>query len=154
VNQKTIIRKIRESYKKKLAEAVIKGALEEVDMYDDRGNMVLTKDLKVKHKASGYEYTVDHIEGDDEDAIVYLRHPEAPRVDMPDVETALTEKTKINIKNLDADSISGGGTELAVPETISLEKPTDLPDVETEEKPAASLVSVSKKEFEADYEVE
>ena len=97
MNQKTIIRKIRESYKKKLAEAVIKGALEEVDMYDDRGNMVLTKDLKVKHKASGYEYTVDHIEGDDEDAIVYLRHPEAPRVDMPDVETALTEKTKINI---------------------------------------------------------
>jgi len=149
VNNKKVIAKIKNRYKLKLVEAVIKGALEEVDMFDGRGNMVLTPDLKVKHNASGYEYTIDHIEGEGDDAVVFLRHPEEPRLPSADVEQALTEKTKINIENLDVPSISAGGTELEIPEKISLEKPDDIAA-----KAPASLVSVPKKEFESDYEVE
>ena len=149
MNSKKVIAEIRKKYKIRLAEAVIKGALEEVDMFDGRGNMVLTPDLKVKHNASGYEYTIDHVEGEGDDAVVFLRHPEEPRVPSADVEHPLTEKTKINIKNLDVPNISGGGTDLEIPEKISLEKPSDV-----EAKAPPSLVSVPKKEFESDYEVE
>ncbi len=149
MNSKKVIAQIRKKYKTKLAEAVIAGALEEVDMFDGRGNMVLTPDLKVKHSASGYEYTVDHVEGEGDEAVVFLRHPEEPRLATPDVEAPLTEKTKINIKNLDVPNISAGGTELEIPEKISLEKPSDAA-----EKVPPSLVSVPKKEFESDYEVE
>ena len=149
MNSKKIIAEIRKRYKTRLTEAVIKGALEETDMFDSRGNMVLTPDLKVKHSSSGYEYTVDHVEGEGDDAVVFLRHPEEPRMPTPDVESALTEKTKINIKNLDVPNISAGGTDLQIPDKISLEKPEDIA-----EKTPPSLVSVPKKEFESDYEVE
>ena len=84
IKEKEIISLIRDVYKNRLAEAVIKGTLEEADLYDDRGNMVISKDLKVKHKTSGYEYTVDHVEGEGEDAIIFLRHPEEPRINPAD----------------------------------------------------------------------
>lgn len=148
MNEKKIIFRIRNAYKKRLTEAVIAGALEEVDMFDKRGNMVLTPDLKVKHKASGYEYTIDHIDGDGEDAIVYLRHPEEPRFTTAPSETPLVEKTKLNMKGLNVSSISGGGMS-DMPDEISLEKITDV-----EKKAPASLVAVNKKEFESEYEVE
>ena len=151
MNKKQIL-KYQRNFRKRLAEAAIAGALEEVDMYDDRGNQVLTQDLKVKHKASGYEYTVDHIEGEDEDAIVFLRHPEAPRVASPDSEMPLTEKTTINVKDMRPQNMSAnelGDSAPEFPDQLSLEKPEELP-----EDPNPSLVSVPKAEFEKNYEVE
>lgn len=148
MNERKVIARIRNAYKKKLTEAVITGALEEVDMFDKRGNMVLTPDLKIRHKASGYEYTIDHIEGEGEDAVVYLRHPEEPRFATADVETPLVEKTKLNMKGLNVASISGGGMP-DMPEELSLEKPSDV-----EKKAPASLLAVTKKEIEKEYEVE
>tara|TARA_R110001592_G_scaffold58770_5_gene177897 strand:- start:2260 stop:2706 length:447 start_codon:yes stop_codon:yes gene_type:complete len=148
MNEKKIIFRMRKAYKERLAEAVIAGALEEVDMFDKRGNMVLTPDLKVRHKASGYEYTIDHIDGEGEDVVVYLRHPEEPRFTTAPSETPLVEKTKLNMKGLNVSNISGGGM-ADMPEEISLEKLSDV-----ERKAPASLVSVTKKEFESEYEVE
>ena len=124
---------MRKAYKERLAEAVIAGALEEVDMFDKRGNMVLT---------------IDHIDGNGEDAVVYLRHPEEPRFTTAPSETPLVEKTKLNMKGLNVSNISGGGM-ADMPEEISLEKLSDV-----ERKAPASLVSVTKKEFESEYEVE
>ena len=149
MSETKIITRIREKYKKRLAEAAISGALEEIDIYDKRGNMVLTPDLKVRHKASGYEYTIDHIEGEGDDAVVYLRHPDQPRFMQSDSDQPLLEKTKVNFKNLDVANISGGEPAPEMPEEISLAKPDDLA-----KKAPASLVSVPKKEFEKDYEVE
>ncbi len=60
----------------------------------------------------------------------------------------MVEKTKLNMKGLNVSSISGGGMS-DMPDEISLEKPSDL-----EKKAPASLVSVTKKEFESEYEVE
>lgn len=148
MNEKKVIARIRNAYKKRLTEAVITGALEEVDMFDKRGNMVLTPDLKVRHKASGYEYTIDHIDGDGEDAVVYLRHPEEPRFSNADVETPLVEKTKLKMKGLNVTNISGGGMD-NMPAELSLEKPADI-----EKKAPAALLQVTKKEFENEYEVE
>ena len=36
-------------------------ALSEVDVLDKQGNIIISKDLKVRHKDSGYEYTVDDL---------------------------------------------------------------------------------------------
>jgi len=147
--EQDIIGLIRLAYKKRLSEAVIKGALEEVELYDDRGNMLLTKDLKVKHKTSGYEYTVDKVEGEGDDAIVYLRHPEEPRVNPLDSEQALHEKTKVSLDGIDMRNIAGGeDLQVAVPDTVDLEK-DDL-----EAKSPANIITISKKEFEKEYEVE
>jgi hypothetical protein len=149
IKEKEIISLIRDVYKNRLAEAVIKGTLEEADLYDDRGNMVISKDLKVKHKTSGYEYTVDHVEGEGEDAIIFLRHPEEPRINPADSELALYEKTKISLKGLDMNNIAGGQElDVDMPDTIDLEK-DDL-----ESKEPATMLSVPAKEFEKEYEVE
>ena len=149
LSERRIIRRLRDQYKKRLAEAVIKSALEEVDMYDSRGNMLLAKDLKVRHKSSGYEYTVDHVEGEGDEAIVYLRHPEDPRVIPPDSNLPLQEKTSVNLKGLNFDNITGGqDLDVKVPEKIDL----DQKALQAKEK--ASLLAVKRKEFEKEYEVE
>ena len=149
LSERRIIRRLRDRYKKRLAEAVIKSALEEVDMYDSRGNMLLAKDLKVRHKSSGYEYTVDHVEGEGDEAIVYLRHPEEPRVIPPDANLPLQEKTSVNLKGLNFDNIAGGqDLDVKVPEKIDL----DQKALKAKEK--ASLLAVKRKEFEKEYEVE
>ena len=149
LSERRIIQKLRTQYKKRLAEAVIRTALEEVDMYDSRGNMLLAKDLKVRHKSSGYEYTVDHVEGEGDEATVYLRHPEAPRVIPPDANLPLQEKTSVNLKGLNFDNITGGQElDVKVPEKIDL----DQQSLRAKEK--ASLLAVKRKEFEKEYEVE
>jgi len=149
LSEKRIIRRLRNQYKKRLAEAVIKSTLEEVDMYDSRGNMLLAKDLKVRHKSSGYEYTIDHVEGEGDEAVVYLRHPEEPRVIPPDANLPLQEKTSVNLKGLNFDNITGGqDLDVKVPEKIDL----DQKALQAKEK--ASLLAIKRKEFEKEYEVE
>lgn len=149
LSEAKIINNLRDQYKKRLAEAVIKSTLEEVDVYDNRGNMLLSKDLKVRHKASGYEYTIDHVEGEGDDAIVYLRYPEEPRVIPPDSNMPLTEKTTVSLKGLNFDNIAGGEElDVKVPEKIDL----DQQSLKAKEK--ASLLAVKRKEFEKDYEVD
>tara|TARA_R110000851_G_scaffold25240_13_gene72935 strand:- start:5823 stop:6275 length:453 start_codon:yes stop_codon:yes gene_type:complete len=147
--EEKIISLIRQAYKTRLAEAVILGALEEADVSDERGNTIISKDLKVRHKSSGYEYTVERVEGEGEEAIIYLRHPEDPRITPADSELALHEKTKISLKGLDMTNMAAGqDLGIAAPATVDLEK-EDL-----ESKSPASLISVTAKEFEKEYEVE
>jgi len=56
----------------------------ESDVFDDRGNLILSPDLKVRHKKSGYEYTIAHVKGDKPgDVKIILREPEEPRFDPP-----------------------------------------------------------------------
>ena len=56
-------------------------ALTEVDVLDDQGNIIIAKDLKVRHKDSGYEYTVDDVVSDEDGIQVVLRDPEEPRIE-------------------------------------------------------------------------
>ena len=67
-----------ERYRRKLLEA-----LSEVDVLDDQGNIIISKDLKVKHKDSGFEYTVDDVVDDNGNISIHLRDPEAPRIEDP-----------------------------------------------------------------------
>ena len=56
-----VIRIMRDEYRRRLLETI-----EESDVFDSRGNNVLTPGLKVRHKDTNFEYTVDSVEGEEE----------------------------------------------------------------------------------------
>jgi hypothetical protein len=150
LTEKNIIRLIREEYKKRLATVLLESELKETDMYDKRGNQLLAQGLKVRHKASGYEYTVDHVDGEGDDAIIYLRHPDQPRFESAPISES---GTTINLRGVDFGRITGGepsGSEIeqVTSHKVDAEKETDL------KLPHSSLLAVKKPEFEKEYEVE
>ena len=78
VKQDFLIAVLREQYTERLNKVM------ESSMTDADGNVIIHKDLKVKHKDSGYEYTVDDVVGDKESGFkVVLREPEEPRFEPP-----------------------------------------------------------------------
>ena len=83
---KLLLEKIRKAYTMRLLEA-----LKEVDMVDKAGNVLISKDLKVFHKDSGYEYTVDDVLKTPDGIKVVLRPPEEPRFE-PEAATTLIDE--------------------------------------------------------------
>jgi hypothetical protein len=69
-----VLQIMREEYRSHLL-----GVLKEVNVFDSRGELVISQDLKVIHEPSGYEYTVDSVKGKDGSAEITLRMPEVPR---------------------------------------------------------------------------
>ena len=56
--------------------------LYELDVFDDRGNMIIGKDLKVRHKKTQLEYTVDDVDMDEQGELkIILRLPDEPRIE-------------------------------------------------------------------------
>lgn len=90
-NEKKLLKIIKEEYTKRLLQLEVAATIAEAELVDKRGNMLITKDLKVKHKASGYEYTVDHVDGEGDSAKIYLRNPDVPRIDPPPVMKRMNE---------------------------------------------------------------
>lgn len=76
LTSRSVIRLLREEYESRL-----RGQLHEVDLFDSRGTLVISKDLKVIHKPSGYVYTVKGVTGEPGSAKVVLRNPEEPRIE-------------------------------------------------------------------------
>ena len=123
LSEQKLISIIKEEYTQRLSSVVGTLKLMEVKVFNDRGDLLLSKGLKVKHKTSGYEYTVDKVEGEGDDAIVFLRHPEVPRF-APPLDEPLMEQED------------------------SEEPVTAMPSDEQ-----IGLLRVSLKDFEKDYEV-
>ena len=63
----------------------------EADIFDKRGNLLITPGLKVRHKDAGFEYTVDRVEGEGDNLKIFLKMPEEPRFEPPDPTTPITE---------------------------------------------------------------
>ena len=76
LTSKAVVRLLREEY-----EAQLNRQLHEVDLFDSRGTLIISKDLKVIHKPSGFVYTVKGVTGEPGSAKVVLRNPEEPRVE-------------------------------------------------------------------------
>ena len=120
---KLLIEKIRKTYTRRLLEA-----LKEVDLVDDAGNVLISKDLKVFHKDSGYEYTVDDILKTPDGMKIVLRNPEDPRFNPPPSSDTLDE-VMLDIEDIEI-----------VPDNI----------LDDEEE---VLFVVDEKTFEKEYEV-
>ena len=111
-------------------------ALEETDVFDTRGNLVIGKDLKVRHKKSQFEYTVDDVSVDDDtgNVSITLRLPDAPRVEPASGEEVIIDST----------------THIGPPNTvIDQHAGIDLSDGTVEDV----VFVIDKKEFEKEYEV-
>ena len=138
LTERHIIKIIREEYKKRLVEVALEADLKETDMYDKRGNQLLSQGLKARHKASGYEYTVDHVEGEGDDAIVYLRHPDQPRFEPKGQPLSETTAT-INLSGVDIGRIKGGD-----PSGDEVEQVTSIGAVSNAYIATSSSVGLSK----------
>jgi len=127
-----VINIMRDEYRRRLIEAI-----EEADVFDDRGNLLIAKDLKVKHKKSQYEYTVDDVFTDPNSGKlkIALRLPDEPRIDPPGTEGIIADTPDPEVLGED-DYI------------ISFEKPGEN-DIDEDEL----VFVVDQAEFEKDYEV-
>jgi len=73
------MKRIIESMQRVLLRRIVEN-LDEADVYDDRGNIIITKDLKVRHISSQFEYTVaEVVPGSEGQVNIVLRAPEEPR---------------------------------------------------------------------------
>ena len=123
-----------EEYTKRL-----KRALSEVDVLDDQGNIIISKDLKVRHKDSGYEYTVDDVVSDEDGIQVVLRDPEEPRIE-PEGEEGVI---------MDGHLPDNHPRQLARQNAQS-----DDAEQEDSEDSEETLYIIDKSEFEKEYELD
>ena len=112
--------------------------MRETDLKDKHGNVVISPGLKVRHKDSQFEYTVDSVVKDkDGKVIVMLKSPEAPRFETePSGKKTLADKRSSKII-YEAEPIGDFSSEYYEPEE---ESPDDL-------------IAVPASEFEKEYEV-
>jgi len=126
---KILSEQLRKEYVSKLLEA-----LKEVDILDKEGNILISKDLKVFHKKSGYEYTVHDVVNTPEGIKVMLRLPDSPR---PIQGKATRPLDEISTDNLE------------VPETTHNDtNPSALSDLVDDD-----IFIVDEELFEKEYEV-
>lgn len=140
VNTGFVLEMFRKEYSKRINEVI-----GEADAYDEDGNMILSPDLKVRHKKSGLEYTIDSVEGDEGELKITLRSPESPRFEpAPETRDILGEPKGEEVL---------GEQEVQLPSTVSGEEiVTPLPGDETEDEEVTFVIDQS--EFEDDYEVD
>ena len=136
IMSKLILEMLRKEYATRLLEA-----LTETDLLDKSGKVVVGSGLKVRHKDSQYEYTVDSIEqGPDGEYKVTLRNPDTPRFEPAESDALLGEDDGL----------------IAAPQPPAPE-PEEVVKVKTgEEEPLVGpddLIVIDQKEFEKDYEV-
>lgn len=110
----------------------------ETDVKDKRGEVVITPGLKVRHKDSQFEYTVDNVvQGADGGLEIILKLPDEARFSPPDVPGdvihAQSKKSPGIIYEID-------------PSALYYE-----PEEHEDEVP--ETISVSQDEFEKEYEV-
>ncbi|MAE81767.1 MAG: hypothetical protein CMB80_03445 [Flammeovirgaceae bacterium] len=141
LTEKKIIRMLRSEYRQRLLEVV-----NETDVFDDRGNMIIGKDLKVRHKKSQYEYTVDDVLEDPKtgDVQIALRMPEDPRIaPEPPAEEIISDTNKDKPQVLGEQDPPGP----QLPADAELEIAYDSPEGEEE------IFFIDQDEFEKEYEV-
>jgi hypothetical protein len=114
--------------------------LGEAEIFDPQGNIIIKPDLKVRHKDSGYEYTVDRVEGDSPGNIqIVLRDPETPRFEAPPPSEEVLDEVPAVLAEDDLPIVSVNGTDVI----------TRLDDADPEEE----FFIVDEKDFENEYEV-
>lgn len=146
-NTKTyLVDVLREEYTGRLTEVI-----GEVDLVDNAGNILVTPGLKVRHKSSGYEYTVAGVAGDGDNLRVKLRLPDEPRFEPPpEGEEILAGPDDLNEDEMISPE-SMGGVEAPEPTNVA---PLPASTQEIEDDETEVVFYVDEKDFEKDYEVD
>ena len=99
--------------------------LNETKTHDKHGNVVLEPDLKVRHKKSGFEYTIKKVQQNNGDLSIALRTPDAPRF-----------------------------SNVATPHRVIAGQEPEAEALENNADPTTDIITVGKDEFEKEYEVD
>ena len=152
-NSKFILEVLRSEYSRRLDEVI-----GEADAFDDRGNMILTPDLKVRHKKSGYEYTIANVKGEKPgDIKIVLREPEEPRFEPP------PEGEEVLGGPESTDSLNEQEADPRIPQLLDPSQPVEPAEDDpvtaiaalVDEEPKDEVVFViDQEEFEKEYEVD
>tara|TARA_B100000212_G_scaffold131657_1_gene98711 strand:+ start:1889 stop:2284 length:396 start_codon:yes stop_codon:yes gene_type:complete len=129
VDTKFVLSMFRNEYSSRLNEVI-----GEADVFDEDGNLILSPDLKVRHKGSGLEYTIDHIDDEESDVKIHLRSPESPRFEPPPEEREILGEPR--------------------DEDILGEQDVDPEPAEVAEDENEVVFVIDQAEFEKDYEVD
>lgn len=138
LDETTVIDSMRRVYYKRLCEV-----LGETETRDKRGNFVISPGLKVRHKKSQFEYTVEDVHEDPKSGkmVIVLQPPEAPRFDSASGENFSGEESSV------LSSMSDMGHVEKLDSLYSEETPESFGDSDGVE------FEIDEKEFEKDYEV-
>ena len=114
--------------------------LDETDVKDEHGNVVIQPGLKVRHKESQFEYTVeDVVQEPGGEVTVILKMPEEPRfVPPPQGDTVISDNKSQDKILYEVD-----------PDAVYFEPEEDTVSSKFTEK----LLAVPQSEFEKEYEV-
>lgn len=113
--------------------------MRETDLKDKRGEIVISPGLKIRHKESQFEYTVDSIVKDKSGKVmILLKQPDAPRFrSKPEMKQTLIDKRKLPV----------------IYESEPLDDDFSSYYYTPEEESPDDLIAVPVDEFEKDYEV-
>ena len=114
--------------------------MNETDIKDERGNVIISPGLKVRHKDSQYEYTVDQVLAEpDGEITVMLAMPEEPRFAPAGEEGVISDIGKKDAVLYEAEPIEDLGMMYFEPDE--------------DDRTPDDLLAVSANEFEKEYEV-
>jgi len=138
MSERQVVEAMHHAYHRRLHEV-----LGETDTRDRHGNIVIQPGLKVRHKKTQLEYTVDSVSEDPSgDLVIGLRNPEEPRFEPSYGQQFVGEEAPLLSARPDP-SVPVGL------EPVDLEKKSS-PGIESEEE--VEFI-IDEKEFEKDYEV-
>ena len=145
-----VIEMMREEYQKRLQEA-----LSEVDVFDDKGNVLISQGLKVRHKDTQFEYTIDDVIEDPATGktMIKLKLPDQPRFESPPEEEGLIA----DVPPQDDAGVLGEQdppvTQAPASRRVSPPLPDDRQDVQPDEQSSEEIFMIDQEEFEKEYEV-
>jgi|TARA_R110000824_G_scaffold262378_2_gene451099 hypothetical protein len=114
--------------------------MKEADVKDSHGNVVISPGLKVRHKDSQFEYTVNQVlEEPGGEVTVMLSPPEAPRFEPAGEAGVISDRNQKEKVLYEVEPVGDLADLFYIPS-----------EEETEEE---DLLAVSSKEFEKEYEV-
>ena len=113
--------------------------MNETDAKDKRGNIIISPGLKVRHKKSQFEYTVDSVIKEPSGVVtIMLKMPEEPRFEPEEAEEIISDRKKSNIL-YEAEPVDDLASLYYIPSED---------DVQEDD-----LLAVPADEFEKEYEV-
>jgi len=146
LTERIIVEAMRDEYT-----AFLSRVMCEIEVFDTRGNMILGKDLKVYHKDSGLEYTIDDVITDSGgDVKIVLRTPSEPRFEPPGEEGLISDTPEAG-RSLKEDDILD--PESAVRDLSLASKQGEFPPPSDELEDDDIVFVIDQEEFEKEYEI-
>jgi len=139
-----LLREMRTVYRRRLNEAT--QGLNEVEIQDKKGNIILSPGLKIRHKKSKFEYTIKSI--DRAAKTVCLLPPEAPRVMSPEAQRPQSMSMPTDAELLD---LAKGKIE--IPADFFTDDPPQRAPAGDKNVPSGDIMDVSFADFTKNYEV-